>query len=81
MNLGSIHLQSHNNYHYANLPYFIVIINSIYYIVKYILLNKEKLLKMSNFYYKYPEHQSDPSVGQSHILAGKCDRVTDELCK
>jgi len=24
-------------------------------------------------YYGFPEHRPDPSVGRSHILAGKCD--------
>jgi len=32
-------------------------------------------------YYGFPEHRSDPSIGQSHILAGKCDGVTRELEK
>jgi len=32
-------------------------------------------------YYGFPEHRSDPSVGQSHILARKRDGVTRELEK
>jgi len=32
-------------------------------------------------YYGFPEHRSDPSIGQSHILAGKRDGVTRELEK
>jgi len=32
-------------------------------------------------YYRSPEHRSDPSIGQSHILAGERDGVTRELEK
>jgi len=32
-------------------------------------------------YYGFPEHRSDPSISQSHILAGKRDGVTRELEK
>jgi len=35
----------------------------------------------SRAYYGFPEHRSDPSIGQSHILAGKRDGVTRELEK
>jgi len=35
----------------------------------------------AHIYYGFPEHQSDPSIGQSHILAGKRDGVTRELEK